>query len=207
MRLLLPSTDTRLATTQGGGGDGGSGGAGRTGECKNEERVLLRDVQKLLQPGLRARMAGVGVVATVVLRGAVFAALARFFTQEFEKSPRVGGREWDDDDDGAQAPSQQQRNHARAGTNGGEHNSPEGGGGDKPEHWEKREMEQEWRARRWGFEREEGITWTACEVRGCTVVKIMAGEYEGARQWLGEMLRWEGSIAREFGAGGLMFVR
>jgi len=56
-------------------------------------------------------------------------------------------------------------------------------------------------------EKEDGLLWTSCFVRGCTVVKFTAREVEGARAWLRSMLREEGTVARECGEGGLMFVR
>ena len=66
---------------------------------------------------------------------------------------------------------------------------------------------ERWRKERLRREKEDGLLWTACFVRGCTVVKFAAEEVEGARRWLGSMLREEGSVGREFGEGGLMFVR
>ena len=66
---------------------------------------------------------------------------------------------------------------------------------------------EKWRKERLRREKEDGVLWTACLVRGCTVVKFAAKEVEGARKWLGIMLREEGSVGREFGEGGLMFVR
>lgn len=66
---------------------------------------------------------------------------------------------------------------------------------------------EEWKKRRLEREKQDGLLWTACHVRGCAVVKFAASEVEGARWWLGCMLREEGSVGREFGDGGLMFVR
>lgn len=56
-------------------------------------------------------------------------------------------------------------------------------------------------------EKVDEVLWTACHVRGCAIVKFSAKELEGAREWLGSMLREEGSIGRNFGPGGLMFLR
>lgn len=64
-----------------------------------------------------------------------------------------------------------------------------------------------WRTTRLQREKEDGVLWTACHVRGCMIAKFSATELEGARWWLGNMLREEGSIGRECGEGGLMFVR
>ncbi len=66
---------------------------------------------------------------------------------------------------------------------------------------------EEWRKQRLRREREDGVLWTACHVRGCTIIKFAAEEVEGAKAWLGNMLKEEGSVGREFGDGGLMFVR
>jgi len=66
---------------------------------------------------------------------------------------------------------------------------------------------EKWRGQRVRKEKVEGVLWTACHIRGCTVVKFSAKEVEGAREWLGGMLREEGSVGKEFGPGGLMFVR
>ena len=63
------------------------------------------------------------------------------------------------------------------------------------------------RKERWKEEKEDGILWTAASVRGCVVVKFGAREVEGGRKWLGWMLREEESIGKDFGPGGLMFVR
>lgn len=66
---------------------------------------------------------------------------------------------------------------------------------------------EEWRKKRLQSEKDDGVLWTACRVRDCTVVKFAATEVEGAKHWLGSMLREEGSVGRDFGEGGLMFVR
>ncbi|MCJ1357236.1 MAG: hypothetical protein MMC33_007232 [Icmadophila ericetorum] len=64
------------------------------------------------------------------------------------------------------------------------------------------------RKERWRLEREEEALWTAARLRGGVVlVKFGAREVEGGRKWLGAMLREEGSVAREFGEGGLMNIR
>lgn len=64
-----------------------------------------------------------------------------------------------------------------------------------------------WRKRRVAREKKEGVVWTACRVRGVFVIKFSAREVEGARWWLGDMLRTEGMVGEDFGDGGLMFVR
>ena len=66
---------------------------------------------------------------------------------------------------------------------------------------------EEWRKKRLQREKEDGVLWTACHVRGCTIVKFATIQVEGAKLWLGNMLKEEGSVGREFGDGGLMFMR
>ncbi|KAL4801155.1 UreD urease accessory protein-domain-containing protein [Aspergillus venezuelensis] len=49
------------------------------------------------------------------------------------------------------------------------------------------------------------VTFTAARVRaGCVLVKFGAAEFETAKDWLGGVLREEGSIAREFGEEALL---
>ena len=73
---------------------------------------------------------------------------------------------------------------------------------------EQRLSERErWRKGRIEKEKEHGVLWTACHVRECTIVKFMAPGLEDARHWLGSMLKEEGTVCREFGEGGVMFVR
>lgn len=49
------------------------------------------------------------------------------------------------------------------------------------------------------------VTWTAARVRaGFTLVKFGAGDFETAKNWLGELLREEGSVVREFGEEALI---
>ena len=72
---------------------------------------------------------------------------------------------------------------------------------------DERTEEERWRDTRVQIEKADGLLWTACYVRGCTIVKFSAREVEGARRWLAAMLRKEGTVERECGEGGLMFVR
>ena len=66
---------------------------------------------------------------------------------------------------------------------------------------------EEWRKKRLQREKDDSVIWTACHVRGCTIVKFAATEVDGAKAWLRNMLKEERSVGREFGDGGLMFVR
>lgn len=69
------------------------------------------------------------------------------------------------------------------------------------------EGRDEWRKGRLRGEKSDGVVWTASLIRGACVVKFAAREAEGARNWVGAMLREEGTVGRECGEGGLMFVR
>ena len=54
---------------------------------------------------------------------------------------------------------------------------------------------------------QDEVIWTSARVRaGFVLVKFGAKDLEAAREWLGGMLRKEGSIAREFGEEALFCV-
>jgi urease accessory protein len=57
------------------------------------------------------------------------------------------------------------------------------------------------------IEKVEGLLWTAASVRGFVLVKFGASEIDGARRWLGSMLRAEGSVERYFGRQALICLR
>ncbi|KAH8725751.1 UreD urease accessory protein-domain-containing protein [Phaeosphaeriaceae sp. PMI808] len=72
-----------------------------TRDDANTTRLLLRDNLILDEGGrtdmpLSARMDGYAVFGTLIIYGPVFASLARFFLDEFESLPRIGGRDWGD---------------------------------------------------------------------------------------------------------------
>ncbi|KAL6702849.1 hypothetical protein ACN47E_000876 [Coniothyrium glycines] len=72
-----------------------------TTELTGKKRLMLRDNLILDKHGhtnmqLSARMDGFSVFGTLIIRGPVFAALAKFFLDEFEAMPRIGGRNWGD---------------------------------------------------------------------------------------------------------------
>lgn len=69
------------------------------------------------------------------------------------------------------------------------------------------EKRARWRKKRQEREKKDAVLWTAANVRGAVVIKFGAREVEGAKVWLGSMLQEEGTIAREFGPGGLMCVK
>ncbi|KAF2138653.1 uncharacterized protein K452DRAFT_276303 [Aplosporella prunicola CBS 121167] len=63
------------------------------------------------------------------------------------------------------------------------------------------------RVARHAQEQRDSVIWTAAAVRGFVLVKFGAREVEGARVWLGGMLRAEGTVEREFGEGALLCLR
>ncbi|KAF3053830.1 hypothetical protein E8E11_010416 [Didymella keratinophila] len=70
-------------------------------EPSGKRRLLLRDNLILDKHGrtdmrLSARMDGFSVFGTLIIRGPVFLSLAKFFLDEFEALPRIGGRNWGD---------------------------------------------------------------------------------------------------------------
>lgn len=58
---------------------------------------------------------------------------------------------------------------------------------------------EQWRAQRQQREKDDGVIWSAANVRSFTVVKFASKEVEGARNWLRDMMVDEGSMARSFG--------
>ncbi|KAI9845508.1 MAG: hypothetical protein M1837_004847 [Sclerophora amabilis] len=68
-------------------------------------------------------------------------------------------------------------------------------------------VEETKRASRHQKEKEARVLWTAAAARGSVLVKFGADEVEGVRKWLGEMIREEGTVEREFGEGSLLCLR
>lgn len=133
--------------------------------------------------GMRAlREQDLGCFGTLVALGEVVKGLGEFFMQEFEALPRVGGRDWGDE-------------------------KIETGTAEEDEVARVKKRREVWRKERLRLEKDEGILWTSARVRGLVLIKFGAREAQGARRWLREMLVFEGTVAREFGEGGLMCVR
>lgn len=150
--------------------------------CK--PRLLLRDnvILERETPDstiqyLRKKMNGMGIFGTLVLRGPMMEALAAFFMSEFAALPRIGARDFRSQD--------------------------------RKEKDDKLDVsrEQAWRYSRLIQEKEDGVLWSAARVRGCTVVKFGARTVEGGRNWIGSMLKENGSIASSFGEDATMCVR
>jgi urease accessory protein len=83
-----------------------------------KKRLLLRDNLILDKYGctdmaLSARMDGYSVFGTLIIRGPVFSSLSKFFLDEFEALPRIGGRNWGDSIQPDLTPKEQRRHERR----------------------------------------------------------------------------------------------
>ncbi|KAK7517247.1 UreD urease accessory protein-domain-containing protein [Phyllosticta citriasiana] len=154
-----------------------------------KDRLLIRD-NIMLHNGVEGgsvttagdvlgRMDGLAAVGTLVLCGPVFVALGAFFMDEFAALPRIGAKSWSS---GAAAAAP------------GDFESELSG-------------QEKWRADRLRQEAADGVLWTAANVRGSVLVKVGAKTVEGARSWLGGMIKREGSVEREFGEGALLCLK
>ncbi|OQU94395.1 hypothetical protein CLAIMM_00754 [Cladophialophora immunda] len=56
-------------------------------------------------------------------------------------------------------------------------------------------------------EKQDGILWTAAKTRGFVLVKFGAKEVDGAKRWLGRLLRHEGTVERSFGHQALICLK
>lgn len=79
-----------------------------------KKRLLLRDNLILDKHGrtdmaMSARMDGYSVFGTLIIRGPVFSSLSKFFLDEFEVLPRIGGRNWGDSIQPDLTPKEQRR--------------------------------------------------------------------------------------------------
>ncbi|KAL9016806.1 MAG: hypothetical protein Q9185_005850 [Variospora sp. 1 TL-2023] len=162
---------------------------GEKDKKKRRRRLVLRDNVLLQGPDIHTRVDGLGVFGTLILIGPLLCSLATFFVDEFKALPRIGARDWSGRD------SQQASAAAAASTEEAEEEETEA------------ERRERWRKRRQAREKKDGVLWTAASVRGAVVVKFGAREVEGAKIWLGDMLREEGTVGREFGPGGLICVK
>ncbi|KAI4187311.1 MAG: hypothetical protein L6R41_002886 [Letrouitia leprolyta] len=151
-------------------------------EPSAEKKLVLRDNIILSAPNISSRVDGLGIFGTVILIGPLLSSLAQFFISEFKSLPRIGARDW---------------------SSGNSLNAVAVSDAEPTEE----ERRTQWRKKRQEREKKDGVLWTVANVRGAIVVKFGAREVEGAKVWLGDMLQQEGTIGREFGPGGLMFVR
>ncbi|GME44649.1 Urease accessory protein UreD [Neofusicoccum parvum] len=63
------------------------------------------------------------------------------------------------------------------------------------------------RAARLQQEADDGVLWTAAAVRGSVLVKFGAKSVEGARRWLGSMIKSEGTVERQFGERSVLCLK
>jgi urease accessory protein len=78
---------------------------------------------------------------------------------------------------------------------------------DQEKDLEERSELERWSLQRLALENQQGVLWSAAQVRGCIIVKFGAATVEGGRSWIGSMLIREGSIATHFGDTALMCVQ
>ncbi|EGE05784.1 urease accessory protein UreD [Trichophyton equinum CBS 127.97] len=127
------------------------------------------------QTSVRSRAHPHGVLGTLIIHGPLFESLADFFMEAFTSQPRIGGQNWS-------SSSTYYPSHTNEHVNNNEKYD------NHDDTTEPAEM------------RHRNVTWTAARVRnGFVLVKFGAPDFENARDWLGHMLRAEGSIQREFG--------
>ncbi|KAI2623457.1 UreD-domain-containing protein [Xylaria nigripes] len=150
----------------------------------SEPRLLIRDAMILDGKTRSAQIQTLpdsihehAVIGTLILRGPIMRKIGEFFLSEFEILPRLGARDF--------------------GTT-----EVRGKGAEAALLHRER-----WRATRLAQEKESNLLWSAASVRGCVIVKFGAATVEGGRNWIGTMLREEGTIEREFGEQALICVR
>ena len=85
---------------------------------EGKKRLLLRDNLILDESGKVAgelvdRMDGLGVFGTIIMRGPLFEGLGKYFLNEFELLPRIGGRKWDTGTEEAELSLEETRRLAR----------------------------------------------------------------------------------------------
>ncbi|KAH8600071.1 urease accessory protein-like protein UreD [Bisporella sp. PMI_857] len=152
-----------------------------TGE---KPKLLLRD-KVMLEGGsptnrgqsLKNRMQDLAIFGTLILRGPLVKTLSSFFLSEFAAMPRLKAQDF--------------RSQARIDR-------------DSKTQPSKHKL---WRKNRLQYEKEYGVLWSAANIRGCTVVKFGSRAVEGARVWLGTMIKEEGSIEKHFGDDAVMCVK
>ncbi|KAK2819430.1 hypothetical protein FQN49_007857, partial [Arthroderma sp. PD_2] len=117
-----------------------------------------------------------GILGTLIIHGPLFESLADFFMESFTAQPRIGGQNWASGS--VFFPTDTNKRVNEETTN---KKSNDGTAEPTEEHHGK-------------------VTWTAARVRnGFVLVKFGAPDFESARNWLGHILRTEGSVQREFG--------
>ncbi|KAK0664305.1 putative urease accessory protein ureD-like [Lasiodiplodia hormozganensis] len=67
--------------------------------------------------------------------------------------------------------------------------------------------QEAWRSQRLRQEADDGVLWTAAAVRGAVLVKFGAKSVEGARRWLGSMIKSEGTVEKHFGERAVLCLK
>ena len=149
-------------------------------------RLLLRDSLLLFGDDLTSKTDGKGVLGTLVIYGPLFEKLGKFFMKEFQTLPRIGAKNWTPGPKTPTIVEQKENNYFESGSASSV------------------SATQNLSSR---VEEVEGLLWTAAQARGFVLVKFSAREVDGARRWLGQMLKKEGSVERAFGHQALLCVR
>lgn len=63
------------------------------------------------------------------------------------------------------------------------------------------------RAQRQQCEKDDGVIWSAANVRGFVLVKFASREVEGSRRWLRDMIKEESSLLRAFGERAMLCLK
>ncbi|KAL8726620.1 MAG: hypothetical protein Q9181_005969 [Wetmoreana brouardii] len=161
---------------------------------KDRRKLVLRDSLILSSPNLTTRVSNLSIFGTLILYGPLLSSFSNFFIEEFKALPRIGARDW----------SSHSASSSTSNTNPSPNVPPSAN--DQAPTTETQTREQ-WRKQRQEREKKDGVLWTAASVRGAVVVKFGSREMEGARVWLGGMMREEGTVGREFGPGALFCVK
>lgn len=155
-----------------------------TSGSNRKPRLLLRDNVILEREALdgsirdlKGKMNGMGIFGTLIFRGPATDKLSAFFLSEFAALPRIGARDFRSQD------RKDKDNQIAVSTH------------------------ESWRNSRLAQEKEDGLLWSAAKVRGCTVIKFGARTVEGGRNWVGGMLKEDGSVVAYFGGDAIMCVQ
>lgn len=170
-------------------------------------RLLIRDALLLFNDDnnladLSAKTDGKGILGTLIICGPLFKSLAEFFMKEFKSLPRIGAKNWN------RTPAPRTPNVRSPMIREEQEDGPEDYFGQKSTSASASGAAPTTpRARQRKEEETEGLLWTAAQVRGFVLVKFGAAEVDGARRWLGGMLKREGTVEREFGHQATLCLR
>lgn len=164
-------------------------------------RLLIRDALLLFGDDLAdltAKTDGKGVLGTLIIYGPLFKALGDFFLKEFKTLPRIGAKNWNRTPAPRTPTIREEDEKEPDGYFAHQKSTSTPAPGSLP---------TTPRAKARKEEEIEGLLWTAAQVRGFVLIKFGAAEVDGARRWLGGMLKREGSVEREFGHQATLCLR